>query len=176
MPAPSDACYPWLTEFLCDYVDETMEPQARAMFEECLSANPELREHVATLTQARTALGRYGKDVAAPTDLHRALHQRLRSDCRCAQAYALCCQEGAADAPTSSLGTVGVSALVAILMVSAMLVVSSTFDPAKPAQAVPTMVDRAPVGHRAVAPAHAALVSAAGLPLDSVQVPRAFSR
>jgi anti-sigma factor RsiW len=161
MSARSDACYPWLTDFLCDYVDGTMEPQARELFEECLGANPELAAHVAQLKGARRTLCRYGAGLSAPSDLHDALHARLRSDCRCAQAYAACCAT-----TDSSSRTVGVSALVAVLMVSALLVLGSTLEPDQPEPRA-ALVDRPPAPSRHAAP----LVDASGARLLPASAP-----
>ncbi len=76
--APDDAHYPWLSEFLCEYVDGTMEPGARAMFEECVRGNPELLKHVERLCATREMLCAYGcRDLPAPCDLHALLHRRI---------------------------------------------------------------------------------------------------
>ncbi len=179
MPAQPDACYPWLTDFLCDYVDGTMEPQARAMFEECLESNPELQAHVATLTQARSTLGRYGRHVEAPDDLHRALHDRLRTDCRCAQAYAACQRSETSEEAMFNMSAIGVSAVVAVLMVSAFFVISATFDDV--AQPTPVAVDRPPAPYtpsqRLMLPATTRGFVPAALPTsDSTAFRRAFSR
>ncbi len=69
--------YPWLSEFLCEYVDGTMHPSARSAFEECLRGNPALRQHVARLQATRNALCGYGCDVHAPCNLREELHARL---------------------------------------------------------------------------------------------------
>ena len=178
MPACPDACYPWLTDFLCDYVDGTMEPQARAMFEECLTTNPELQAHVVSLTQARTTLGRYGRHVEAPTDLHRALHARLSTDCRCAQAYAAC-RRSSDEESAPSMSAIGVSALVAVLMVSALFAVSATFD-AEP-KAAPAVVERPPIPSATMHPLMRPVVGNGFMPAslytpDSTAFRRAFSR
>ncbi len=57
-PAENDGCsYAWLSEWLCEYVDGTMDPSVRAVFEEYLAANPALREHVDRLCRTRDLLG-----------------------------------------------------------------------------------------------------------------------
>lgn len=150
MSARSDACYPWLTDFLCDYVDGTMEPQARELFEECLTANPDLAAHVDELKRAQSTLCRYGRNVAAPSDLHAALHDRLRSDCRCAQAYAACCAH-TDDNPHARVA--GLSALVAVLMVSALVALGPALEPAAPAAAA-SLADRPPAPSRHALPVY----------------------
>lgn len=178
MPAHPDACYPWLTDFLCDYVDGTMEPQARAMFDECLAANPELQAHVVSLTQARSTLCRYGRNVEAPRDLHSSLHERLRTDCRCAQAYAACQSSLADEESTFSMSAIGVSAIVAVLMISALFAVGSTLESDQ--KPTPIVVDRPPVPHaasqRVMLPAATGGFLPAALPLpDTTGFRRAFS-
>ena len=75
-----DDQYPWLGEFLCEYVDGTMDPAVHAAFEECLRGDAHLADHVGRLVQARRALCRYGCRVQAPCDLHEALHRRIAGE------------------------------------------------------------------------------------------------
>jgi hypothetical protein len=51
--APS---YEWLDEWLCEYVDGTMDPSVEAVFEQYVEANPELKAHVERLRQTREIL------------------------------------------------------------------------------------------------------------------------
>lgn len=54
---PNDDCpYSWISEWLCEYVDGTMDPSMRAVFDEYLEANPELAAHVERLCRTRTLL------------------------------------------------------------------------------------------------------------------------
>lgn len=48
--------YEWLDEWLCEYVDGTMDPSLEAVFEEYVEANPELKAHVERLRQTRELL------------------------------------------------------------------------------------------------------------------------
>ncbi len=73
-----DGAYAWLDEFLCEYVDGTMDPAARMAFEEYLRANPQLLEHVQRLCRARQVLCRYGERRAP-----RGFQSRLRSRLAC---------------------------------------------------------------------------------------------
>jgi len=50
--APS---YEWLDEWLCEYVDGTMDPSVEAVFEQYVEANPELQAHIERLRQTRDA-------------------------------------------------------------------------------------------------------------------------
>jgi anti-sigma factor RsiW len=58
-PAPddgNDAPYQWLDEWLCEYVDGTMDPSLEAVFEQYVEANPELKAHVERLQKTRDLL------------------------------------------------------------------------------------------------------------------------
>ena len=48
--------YDWIGEWLCEYVDGTMDPSMQAVFEEYMEANPELAEHVERLCRTRALL------------------------------------------------------------------------------------------------------------------------
>ncbi len=71
-----DGAYAWLDEFLCEYVDGTMDPAARMAFEEYLRANAQLWEHVQRLSRARQMLCRYGA-CRAPLGFQSRLRSRL---------------------------------------------------------------------------------------------------
>ncbi|MDX1429469.1 MAG: hypothetical protein R3282_04230, partial [Rhodothermales bacterium] len=45
-----------LDEFLCEYVDGSMDPVVREVFEEYVTQNPDLARHVESLCQARRIL------------------------------------------------------------------------------------------------------------------------
>ena len=54
---PEDDCpYVWISEWLCEYVDGTMDPSMQAVFEEYMEANPELSAHVERLCRTRALL------------------------------------------------------------------------------------------------------------------------
>ena len=56
-PEDSDgAPYEWLDEWLCEYVDGTMDPSLEAVFEQYVEANPELKEHIRRLQQTKDLL------------------------------------------------------------------------------------------------------------------------
>ena len=72
--------YPWLHEFLCEYVDGTMDPAARAAFEQYVRGNPQLARHVERLCQARQMLCQHGCRLHAPPDIRDRLHRRLAGE------------------------------------------------------------------------------------------------
>lgn len=74
-PEGDDCPYSWLNEWLCEYVDGTMDPSVRAVFEEYLEANPELAEHVERLCRTRSLLCQCKEQRHAASD---ELQARLR--------------------------------------------------------------------------------------------------
>lgn len=67
--------YDWIGEWLCEYVDGTMDPSMQAVFEEYMEANPELAEHVERLCRTRTLLNGCECDQQQPSDRRK---ERLR--------------------------------------------------------------------------------------------------
>jgi ferric-dicitrate binding protein FerR (iron transport regulator) len=55
--AGGDGSYEWIGEWLCEYVDGTMDPSMQAVFEEYIEANPELAAHIERLCRTRSLLG-----------------------------------------------------------------------------------------------------------------------
>lgn len=64
-----DFPYEWLDEWLCEYVDGTMDPSLEAVFEQYVHANPELKAHVARLRETRKLLCNCGLPKDPSTDL-----------------------------------------------------------------------------------------------------------
>ncbi len=72
-------------EFLCEYVDGTMDPVVREVFEEYLRMNPELNRHVECLRNTRLLLCRYGCRCHAPRDLNDRLRRQITCEMMNAQ-------------------------------------------------------------------------------------------
>ena len=68
-----------LDEFLCEYVDGTMDPAVRAAFEEFLEANPSLAAHARCLCHTRSMLCSYGGRHAGAT-LEEQIRQRVAGE------------------------------------------------------------------------------------------------
>lgn len=51
-----DCPYSWLNEWLCEYVDGTMDPSLRRVFDKYVQANPDLKAHVERLRHTRQLL------------------------------------------------------------------------------------------------------------------------
>jgi len=76
---PCDDPYPWLSEFLCAYVDGEMPPAEQAAFDERLRGDARLAAHVARLVQTRR-LCCGSTAPKAPCDFVAALHRRLAAE------------------------------------------------------------------------------------------------
>lgn len=68
----------WLDEFLCEYVDGTMDPAVRKSFEEYLSTDPVLALQVEHLRQTRTLLCHCR--MQAPDGLQARMRRRLAGE------------------------------------------------------------------------------------------------
>ena len=67
-----------LDELLCEYVDGTMDPAVRQVFEEYLRTNPTLARHVECLCRTRQLLCQHGAcRLRAPDGFQARLRQRL---------------------------------------------------------------------------------------------------
>ena len=66
-----------LDEFLCEYVDGTMDPAVKAAFEEFLEANPTLAAHARCLCRTRSMLCSYGGRHQRPS-----LESRIRKQAK----------------------------------------------------------------------------------------------
>ncbi len=67
-------------EFLCEYVDGTMDPAVREVFEEYLRDNPAVAEHVERLRHTRRLLCQYGCRCKAPQGLQTRLRRELAGE------------------------------------------------------------------------------------------------
>ena len=67
-------------EFLCEYVDGTMDPLVRHVFEEYVRGNPGMEEHIERLRSTRKLLCRYACSCRAPSDLHHRLRNRIPAE------------------------------------------------------------------------------------------------
>lgn len=65
----------WMDEFLCEYVDGTMDCSVRAVFEECLECDSRLAKKVKHLRGTRRLLSEYS--FRAPKDLRKRVRARL---------------------------------------------------------------------------------------------------
>ncbi len=69
-----------LDEWLCEYVDGTIDPVVCKALEEYMQQNPELASHVERLQEARLLLCQYGCSYQAPHGLQPRLRRRLATE------------------------------------------------------------------------------------------------
>lgn len=126
--------YSWLNEWLCEYVDGTMDPSLRRVFEKYVEANPELKAHIEQLRRTRQLLCQCSRTSQQKTpDPVRARVQEkvegdlLRTPCSIREAV----QERPVAAVTSSL---------VVALVIGMFAGATLFAP----EAVPTRTAQTP--------------------------------
>jgi anti-sigma factor RsiW len=134
LPDDGAPSYKWLDEWLCEYVDGTMDPSVEAVFEQYVEANPELKAHVRRLRQTRELLCGCDAPNACSADpqwegreaeeaLHEATAVRPKET------------EGRAAAVAGLVTSVAV-ALVVGFLAGSVLVDPATFSPAPTVSAV----------------------------------------
>jgi len=111
--------YSDLDEFLCEYVDGEMDPAVRAAFEEIVSRDPALAEHVECLRRTRALLCAYSHRIGAPCSLQARLHYELSRELMQEKAPLL-------SPVTSRLGRVATLASAVVLTLAIGLYVSET--------------------------------------------------
>lgn len=124
-----EAPYQWLDEWLCEYVDGTMDPSLEAVFEQYVDANPELKAHVKRLKQTRDLLCECG----LPTEPSETLESDICADVECEMMMS--------STPVSDvvrarpLAAAGVVSSVAIALVVGFLVGATMVEP--PSSGIP---------------------------------------
>ena len=107
-----------LDEWLCEYVDGTIDPVVRQALEEYMQVNPALAGHVERLRQTRNLLCCYGCRHQAPKSLQPRLQRRLASEI---------VQESQSLFATYSLPLVSIAAVSS--MVAILLIATSASQP-----------------------------------------------
>ena len=69
-----------MDEWLCEYVDGTIDPVVREALEEYMQTNPDLASHVERLRETRHLLCRFGCRHKAPSQLQPRLRYRLANE------------------------------------------------------------------------------------------------
>lgn len=72
--------YSWLDEWLCEYVDGTMDPSLEAVFEQYVEANPELKAHVERLRETRDLLCRCAPPEEPSSDVEAEVCREVECD------------------------------------------------------------------------------------------------
>jgi len=107
---------------LCEYVDGTMDPDVREVFEEYLEANPRMAYRAERLEQARHLLCQHRCQVDAPCAVTARVQRRLA--CRIMQDRAPVARQARRHLGTVVTGTSAVVMLVLLGMVAGALLSS----------------------------------------------------
>ncbi len=77
--------YSWLNEWLCEYVDGTMDPSLHRVFEKYVEANPDLKAHIERLRHTRDLLCqcRQPADDDVPESVPESVRARVREKVEC---------------------------------------------------------------------------------------------
>jgi len=113
-PGDGDRPYSWIDEWLCEYVDGTMDPALEAVFTSYVEANPELKSHIEDLQQTRNLLSQcqFPNDAAATKQAQTDVCDHVESDLLCSQ---LSLREALLQRPQFSAGLVA-SVLTALMI------------------------------------------------------------
>jgi anti-sigma-K factor RskA len=115
-----------LDELLCEYVDGTMDPDVRVVFEEYLATDARLAAHVRQLCDTRNMLCSYGACKCASAGLQAQLRVRLASELSRKNRSSLVLSSGLGNVAllTSAVGVV----LIVGMMVGLVAVVQNSSD------------------------------------------------
>jgi len=154
-----DASYAWLDEWLCEYVDGTMDPSLQATFEKYVEANPELKAHIEQLNETRDLLGQQCAPEPPSPEKRQRVCNRVRSRvCQKVECDMLRSQTSlfalAHDHPSVAIGFASSIAVALVVGVFAgALLFGPESYPTAMTPATTTAADRAPVPTDRSAPA-----------------------
>ncbi|PEN11193.1 hypothetical protein CRI94_16530 [Longibacter salinarum] len=126
-----DASYAWLDEWLCEYVDGTMDPSLESVFETYVEANPELKAHIEQLNETRNLLGNRGRPAPPSREKRRRVCNRVQSRvCRKVECDMLRQQESLADLVRDhSRAALGIASSMAVALVVGIFTGALLFAP-----------------------------------------------
>ena len=131
-----DAPYEWIDEWLCEYVDGTMDPSLEAVFEQYVEANPELKAHIERLQQTRELLCECGRSAGPTADVE-------PEDCPEAACEFPSPAPPAPDAERARpVVALGVVSSIAVAFVFGLLVGATMVGPASPLSSAPPSAER----------------------------------
>lgn len=118
-PDGDDAPYAWLDEWLCEYVDGTMDPSLEAVFEEYVDANPKLKAHIDELREMRDLLCGCGRPGDPPSkEARRRACDRVQSKvCSKVACDMLRSREPASPREDAPLSALGIASSMAVALV-----------------------------------------------------------
>lgn len=175
-----DAPYEWLDEWLCEYVDGTMDPSLEAVFEQYVEANPELKAHVQRLKETRRLLCECGLSQGPSA----GVKDEICAEVECNSSSSPPLSDLLRNRPTAALGLVSsvAVALVVGFLIGATVgptplpLSTSTTSPsaAQTKTRVSTTAPRPPTHPFAPAP-DAPLLQLPSSSTDSVRAPSSFT-
>ena len=133
--APS---YEWLDEWLCEYVDGTMDPSVEAVFEQYVEANPELKAHVERLRQTRELLCGCEDAASAPRTATMEAPPEVEEDLLRDAAPELF----AVEETSRSVVALGLASSIAVALVVGFLAGSMLVEPSTLSSGPATAVER----------------------------------
>jgi hypothetical protein len=138
-PDDDEPTYEWLDEWLCEYVDGTMDPSLEAVFEKYVEANPELKAHVERLKETRELLCNCGLSAEPSEEMEAAIRRDVDGD----EPPPLPSEaETAQNQPLAALGFVS---SVAVALVVGFLVGAMVVSPVPSgSSSAPSAADRSP--------------------------------
>ena len=142
--------YSWLNEWLCEYVDGTMDPSLRRVFEKYVQANPELRAHIERLRHTRELLCRCSRmqQQEASAEVRARVQKKVECDMLRTPGSL---RDTVRERPVTVFTSTLVVALVVGMFAGAVLFAPDTVS----TRATPTAgaafqpEDRSPISHRA---------------------------
>ncbi|MEF8796365.1 MAG: hypothetical protein V5A22_00360 [Salinivenus sp.] len=136
VPDGGDAPYDWIDEWLCEYVDGTMDPSLEAVFEQYVEANPELKAHIERLQQTRDLLSECGRsrDPSPNVETEPQADQTRTSPSASASV-----SDTVRNRPVVAAGMVS---SIALAFVVGLLVGATMMRPAAPVSSTASPVDR----------------------------------
>ena len=143
-----DASYAWLDEWLCEYVDGTMDPSLKANFETYIEANPELKAHIEQLNETRDLLGQRGGPGPPSKEKRERVCRRVRSKvCRKVECDMLRSQESIGSLlQDHSRAALGIASSMAVALVVGIFTGALLFGSSDPFESSSPVAASAPSG------------------------------
>lgn len=146
-----DNCpYSWLNEWLCEYVDGTMDPSLRRVFDKYVQANPELKAHVERLRHTRELLCRCSRmtQQEAPDAVRVRVQEKVECDLLRTPSSL---RDAVRERPVAAFTSTLVVALVVGVFAGAVLFAPDTLPAysTRTAETAPQFEERAPIPGRA---------------------------
>ncbi len=170
-----DSSYAWLDEWLCEYVDGTMDPSLKANFEKYIEANPELKSHIEQLNETRDLLGQRGGPEPPSKEKRERVCRRVRSNvCRKVECDMLRSQESLGsllqDHSRAALGIASSMAVALVVGIFTGALLFGSSDPFESSSLVAASASSGTVSSSPSASSSAPATSASSMPAVSPAV------